>query len=348
MEVGIRDQILGNSLFFPFKLLVDRKIGYLKISENTLKKSSFLDSRIKDTDGKLICINSSDADNLLKKLNIFKKTDLIHIFHISHVGSTFLSKLLESISGIKVLREPNILRNFVREYHNLINHSSKYEKNELDSLLCGVIKSFLCGKESKVLIKHSSHNLNLPLRNLQIENINQKEILLYTSLQNFLSHAISSEGLRADAEQNANFRLNQFNSMCYSNSFKLDELRYLQIVSIVWMLELSKIITRKESNNNSLLINFDHEFTENKKEETVTSIVKYILDNNSKSLEEILNSRYWFINPKNEKNFSFNNRAKIIRSNWLSATREIEITIDWVKNISCDEPFFLPLLKYIE
>ncbi|MDC0443310.1 hypothetical protein OAM47_04035 [Gammaproteobacteria bacterium] len=343
----IRDKIIGNPLYFPFKLFLDRRIGYIKISENTFKQSSFLDNRIVGSDRQLIFLDALDFDIQLKKLTIQKQTDLIHIFHISHVGSTFVSKLLESTSEIKVLREPNILRNFIREYSNLSNFSTEYKKYELDSMLCGVIKSFLCGKESKVLIKHSSHNLNLPLRNMHIENINQKEILLFTSLKNFLSHSITSEGMRSDVAQSSSFRLDQFNKICYSNFFKLDDLDYLQVVSIIWMLELAKILARKQSNKNALLINFDDGFTDNNKEETINNIVKFTLDNDFQNFQSIINSSDWFINPKNGREYSFKTRADIIKSNKLSASTEIKRVSSWVENISNEEPFFLPLLKFI-
>ncbi|MDA8543971.1 hypothetical protein N9K79_02115 [Gammaproteobacteria bacterium] len=343
----MKKELITDPSYFPFELSSDRRIGFLKIASDTFKKSSFLDKRIVVPDRQLIYEDASELEKKLKDLKCSEKKDLIHIFHISHVGSTFISKLLESINELKVLREPNILKNFIREYYNLSNTSSEYKKNELDSMLHGILNIFLLGRESKVLIKHMSHNLYLPLRNIHLENISQKEILLYTNLQNFLYHSISSEGLKRDALTNASFRLDQLNNLCFSNSFKIDDLEYLEIVSIIWIVEFAKIYYRKLSKENALMLNFDNEFSENKKEETMEKIVKYIFDGDLHNFQTIMSSQYWHINPKNGDEYSFQARDKAIRSNKFTKITEVERVCNWVESICKEEPYLLPLLRYI-
>lgn len=343
----MKKELITDPSYFPFELSSDKRIGFLKISSGTFKRSPFLDKRIVVPDSQLIYEDASEIEKKLKYIKISEKKDLIHIFHISHVGSTFISKLLESINELKVLREPNILKNFIREYHNLGRASSEYKKYELDSILHGILNLFLRGSESKVLIKHMSHNLNLPLRNVHLENISQKEILLYTSLRNFLYHSISSEGLKRDALTNASFRLAQLNNLCFSNSFKIDDLEYLEIISIIWMVEFAKIYYRKLSKENVLLINFDNEFSENKKEETIKKILKYIFDDDLHHFQAIMSSHYWYINPKNGEEYSFQTRQKIIRNNKFSKISEVEQACNWAFSICKEEPYLLPLIRYI-
>ena len=341
------NEILSDSLYFPFQLLADRRIGYLRISEDTFNRSPFLDRRIQGADKKMFSLSALAVDNQLKELKISTKKDLIHIFHISHVGSTLVSRLLESLDETKVLREPNILRDLTQEFSKVIRFSSEYKKFELDSLLSGILKSFLFGKESKVVIKHTSSNLSLPLGHNHMENIEQKEILLYTGLQNFLLHSVTSIGLKGDAEGSAQNRLNQLNKICFSNFFKLDDLQYLEMVSLIWMVEFSKLLARKASNENALLINFDDDFQENKKEETAKKILKLIYGNFN-SLEKTMHSKNWYINAKNGKEYSFKTRQDNIKKNKLSNIEEIERTLGWVEGICKEEPYLLPLLNYIK
>ncbi len=341
-------EILSDPLYFPFKLLVGQRIGYLKISKDTYERSSFLDRRIQGADKKMFSLSALAVDNQLKELKFNTKKDLIHIFHISHVGSTFISRLLESLDEIKVLREPNILRDLTREFSKAITLSSEYKKYELDSILSGILKSFLCGKEFKVVIKHTSSNLSLPIGHNHIENIEQKEILLYTNLESFLSHSVTSIGLKADAEGSAQTRLNQLNKICFSNFFKLNDLQYLEMVSLIWMVECSKMLARRASNKNTLFINFDDEFTENKKKETITKIIKYIFDDNHNNLDRIMRSKDWYINPKNGEEFSFKIRQGRIKKNRLSYEKEIEAVLGWVERICKEEPYLMPLLNYIK
>ena len=343
----MKDKLITDPSFFPFELSSDKRIGFLKISSDTFKESSFLDKRIVVPDRHLIYEDALVLEKFLNNLKISPSKELIHIFHISHVGSTFVSKLLESINSLKVLREPNILRNFIREYHKLFTAPSEYKKHELDSILHGILNLFLRGKESKVLIKHTSHNLNLPLRNIYLGKINQKEILLYTSLENFLYHSIGSEGLRRDALSNASFRLDQLNNLCFSNSFRMEDLEYLQIVSIIWIVEFIKILSRKLSKEHTLLINFDDEFSENNKEETVERILKYVFDGDISYFQTVMDSPYWHINPKNGNKYSFKTRESVMLSNKLSKLTEVEKVCKWVGSICKEEPYLLPLVEYL-
>jgi hypothetical protein len=342
------NELLSDPLYFPFQLICDRQIGYLKISEDTFKKSSFLDRRIFGVEGEMIFLSASEVERQLRELTINTTKDLIHIFHISHVGSTFISKLLESLNEVKVLREPNILRDFTREYSKVIKSSSEYKKHELDSILFGILKSFTHGRESKVVIKHTSSNLGLPIGHNHIENIVQKEILLYTDLKNFLSHAITSNGLRSDAEGNARIRLNYLNKICFSNFFNLDDLKFLQIVSLIWMVEFSKILARKASNKNALLINFDYDFKENQKKETLTKIIGYIFNGNFNNLDEMMHLQDWNINPKNGEEFCFEVREDAIKRNKISSKKEIEKVSNWVMRICKEETYLMPLLNHIK
>lgn len=342
------NNIISNPLYLPFELFADKRVGYLKVSDDTYEQSIFLDSRIKGAMDQMICFSSEEVDDFLRELKINQDKSLVNIFHISHVGSTFLSKLLGSLDEIKVLREPNILKNFTREYFKLKNASSEYKKYELNSLLQGIIKSFLCGSEPKVLIKHTSSNLNLPLSGVNLGHISQKEILLFTSLQSFISHSITSAALSEDAKENASFRLDQLNKICFSNSFDLSDLEYLKIVSLTWMVELLKIIARKSSNKSALLINFDECFTDVNKEQTMTNILSYIFDGDLSKLQSIMNLKHWNVNSKNGTEFSFNTRKDTIKINKLSAINDIERALNWVENLCHEEPLLLPLLRYIK
>ncbi|MDA9020787.1 hypothetical protein N9H97_00815 [Gammaproteobacteria bacterium] len=340
-------ELLNDPLYFPFQLIRGQKISYLRISEDTFIKSPFLDTRIlQGGDRKFLYANSMEVANNLKEVKVESKKRLIHIFHISHVGSTFVAKLLESSNDTKVLREPNILRDLTREYSEMNQFSSEYKKSELDLLLNGILKSFLSGDRSKVILKHTSGNLSLPIACKTIDNIGQKEILLFTDLESFLSHSIASDGLRSDAETNAKTRLRYFNDICLSNHLNLSNLKLIEKVSLIWMVEFSRMLSRKISNADALLINFDSDFQEKNKEETIRKIVQ-LIDDDISDIDRIMSRRDWNINPKNGKEFSFRDREDAIMKNYLSSKIEINETVNWVEGICKQEPYLMPLINYI-
>lgn len=334
-------------LNFPFKLLNNKKIGYVRISENTFIKSSFLDSRIQGIDEKIFAFDSTSVANELSKQKIASKKNLVHIFHISHVGSTLIAKLLECVEEVKVLREPNILRDFTTEYLKIKKLTSKYLKHELDELLNMILKSFVAGDNSKLVIKHTSSNLSLPIGHDFIEHLNHKEIYLYTNLKNFLSYAISSEGLQADVSWSEEVRLNAFNNLCLSNHFSLPKLGLLEKASIIWMLELSKIVSRNRTNK-GLMVNFDNSFDLSSRAASIAKIIKFIFDEELINYDSILSSKFWEINPKNSEKFNFLTRTNIIRKNYQSSRFEIDSAVKWVEIICKQEPYLSSLLEYIE
>lgn len=347
MTVLHSNKILIDPQYFPLKLLDGQRIGYTKIAEDTFLKSPFLDSRIYGTDGKIFSISYSDVIAVLATKAVNTPKELIHLFHISHVGSTFISKLLECIENIKVLREPKILRDFVTEYSEIKKFASEYTKAELDQLLHIMLKTFSVGDDSKILIKQTSSNLSLPIGFNRIENINQKEIYLYTNLKNFLSHAISSDGLQTDSKMFIKNRLNLLNNLCLSNHLNLSDLGLLEKVSVIWMLELSKILSRSSSKQ-SLSINFDESFCANKREQSIKKIIEFIFDGELIDFDKIMNADAWQINSKNLQRFNFSKRAEMITQNYQSSKSEIDKVIMWVENLCKQEPYLMSLLQYIK
>ena len=97
-----------------------------------------------------------------------------------------------------------------------------------------------------------------------------------------LSLSVASGGLRFDAESNAKTRLRYFNDICLSNCLDLSNQKLIEKVSLIWMVEFSRMLSRKISNANALLINFDSDFKEQNKEETTRKIIRYIEKTNNK------------------------------------------------------------------
>jgi len=112
------------------------------------------------------------------------------------------------------------------------------------------------------------------------------------------------------------------------------------------MVEFSRMLSRKISNANALLINFNSDFKEQNKEETTRKIIRYI-DDDISNIDEIMSIRDWNINPKNGKEFSFRDREDAIIKNYLSSKIEISETVNWVEGICKEEPYLMPLINYI-
>ena len=127
----------------------------------------------------------------------------------------------------------------------------------------------------------------------------------------------------------------------------LSDLGLLEKVSVIWMLELSKILSRSSSKQ-SLSINFDESFCANKREQSIKKIIEFIFDGELIDFDKIMNADAWQINSKNLQRFNFSKRAEMITQNYQSSKSEIDKVIMWVENLCKQEPYLMSLLQYIK
>jgi hypothetical protein len=90
----------------------------LDLSETDFRAASFLDERLLAKDPRRSWIASAEAAGLAANLD--RESDFI--FHIGHVGSTLLSRLLGASERVFALREPAILRTLARRESMLATH----------------------------------------------------------------------------------------------------------------------------------------------------------------------------------------------------------------------------------
>jgi hypothetical protein len=105
----------------PFPLDFDEaaaRLLCLDLTETDFRAASFLDERLLARDLGRSWMESAEAARLAASLD--RQSDFI--FHIGHVGSTLLSRLLGSSQRVFALREPAILRTLARRESMLATH----------------------------------------------------------------------------------------------------------------------------------------------------------------------------------------------------------------------------------
>ena len=87
-------------------------VRLVAMDRDSYRAASFLDDRLmqQPVDAQIIAwpdVESAVAGEI--------RTDARWIFHIGHVGSTLVSRLLGEIAGVLAVREPRLLRDLARE-----------------------------------------------------------------------------------------------------------------------------------------------------------------------------------------------------------------------------------------
>ena len=107
-----------SSLPSPFPFDFDEagdRLSFIRLSEAEFRAASFLDERLIAGSGTATWIATVKAEGLAANLDV--ESDFI--FHIGHVGSTLVSRLLGASDRVFALREPAILRTLAKREASL-------------------------------------------------------------------------------------------------------------------------------------------------------------------------------------------------------------------------------------
>jgi hypothetical protein len=133
------DGLAGDPRWFPFLLdLGSDTLLLVATDEAALRAASFLDQRslAPDAERRQVPWQAAAA-----ALGAGARRDANYIFHIGHVGSTLLSRLLGELPSVLALREPLLLRTFA-EALTQGRWPAEEEERRLDALAALVSRSF--------------------------------------------------------------------------------------------------------------------------------------------------------------------------------------------------------------
>ena len=339
------NEILSNPHWMPSSLSFE-EMFFEEISKHTLKQSSFLDQRAVGKTGKSIKV---PIRHLLDKCHAMEASGSIsHIFHISHVGSTFIARLYDEFFSATVYREPTVFKGLAflcRETKNGVTPFSPEELSRLYELLC---KLMMRGNKATI-IKHSSQNLIIPDFNVATGVRPKSVLFVYTSLKNFLCHGLASLGVQSDAANGADARIKFFNSVSTLDTVALGQMNKIQLISLIWVAEMTKIIARFDEERNDQLFDFDIVMSSKTKGE-ITEILSNAFDIPilKSQIANIETSPIWEKNSKGLSEGGYDVRRQKITHAEVSEKDQIVAGMNWVINLCDQNIMFKPLLQYIE
>jgi hypothetical protein len=172
------------------------RLGWLVLSEDDYREASFLDERLLAAHGPIAWSAWRDlwapADR--------HRASCDYIFHIGHVGSTLLSRLLGASARVFGVREPKILRDLAPQ------------RSDLEARL-GLILPLLCRTwrpEQRTLIKATSF-VNVIAAPLMAAAPQSRALLMFSAPQIHMAGLLAGEGSQRDLLAMAPVRLARLN-----------------------------------------------------------------------------------------------------------------------------------------
>ena len=335
--------LLSDPLWVPYSLQGEGVV-FREITKDTYKNSVFLDSRSQNLTGRQVVI---PMNTLLSIQTPALETLGRHIFHISHVGSTFAATLLDRLPEVTVLREPQILRELAALSHGIRDGGSLLNLTRLKGLLHFTLTRLTQSGSHELVIKNTSGNLTIAPLILSAYDSPPKSIGLYTSLRHFIAHGISSNGLKSDAVGNVSKRIGFLNRLADYEMMHASSLNPLQIFSITWMAEMMRLVSVAQSSPDFLMIHFDA-MAGNKRLLTESVMRQFYPDCSEETIESLIASDVWDKNAKHKDAFSFKDRQDKIDSNAAQYHKEIASCLTWANRYCADNLALRGLLMHME
>src|ERR1700733_7581413 len=113
MITAVQGSLTSSPELFPHSLDSNgERIAFIRLTRSDYQKASFLDARILTPGTTLQLISWQEVAAAVKSANLEERCGFI--FHIGHVGSTLLARLMGAHPSAFVLREPQLLRDFAQ------------------------------------------------------------------------------------------------------------------------------------------------------------------------------------------------------------------------------------------
>ncbi len=233
--------------FFP--VAFDPRTGsvaFIRLGEPEYRRASFLDGRLLAARPAIQTFAWAEVASATLMAGLAERTDFI--FHIGHVGSTLVSRLLGRHPAIFALREPEILRTIA-----LMPPGGEREER-IGVLLRLLSRTF--DPRSRALIKATSFVSELA-PNFLTRPSAPKALLMMAAPGSYLATILGAEHSPAEARALAPQRLSRINRRLGAE-WRLDRMSLGEMVAMSWACETSALVAAVEAAPaRALVVDFD-------------------------------------------------------------------------------------------
>ena len=218
--MSLRNALHASPQLFPFG--IDERgetVHLLGLSELEYERASFLDSRLLTSSTRIASVSWSEFGEAAADLPL----RCHFVFHISHTGSTLLSRLLAACSPSFSLREPAILRLFAE--------GQFYDR--IDTFLGLWSRTFR--SDQTAVIKATSFVNEIAIDLMQ-RVASSRAVLIYIPLSSFLPALL--DGAMVDIDRQASSRWRRLTRRGLLTSCSLESLSPGERVAMSWLAEM--------------------------------------------------------------------------------------------------------------
>jgi len=229
-------------------------VSLIRLTEADYAKASFLDGRILGPGVMSRAAAFPEIARAVEEGGLAERADFI--FHIGHVGSTLLGRLLGRHPALLSLREPDILRTLARIRAEPEALPRPWSADDFETHLATFLKlwSRSFRPKQRVLIKATSFASELAAEILRRPS-QPKAIFMFVSPENYLATILGAEHSPKEAQMLADFRGKRLQNRIGSALHPITSIGAL--VAMSWASEMCALAAARDSSDRILWLDFD-------------------------------------------------------------------------------------------
>ena len=230
--------IAASPRWFPHLLdPVHDRVLLVEKSEAEYRAASFLDDRslIQERPRHIVEWRSLDA-----AAEAAHRQDVQYIFHIGHVGSTLVSRLLGEIPAFFALREPQILRTFAEMLAERGRCETCWDPESIPSRAAtlATLLSRTFTPQQRALVKATSFTSEIAP---DLVPPGSRALLLYSRADRYVENILAGDNSRQEVRMTAATRLTRLHRRTGADRWKLWTLSEGELVAMSWATEMTSL-----------------------------------------------------------------------------------------------------------
>jgi len=219
--------------WFPFSLdLASDTLLFVRLDERELRAASFLDQRALGGATARRQVAWAEAAAAVAP---DARRDLQYIFHIGHVGSTLLSRLLGESPSVLGVREPLLLRNFAETM--AAGRWGEAETADRLSVLTALL-SRTFGADQRALVKATSFTSEIADR---LVPAGSRALFLHVGARTYIETILGGDASRQELAVLTPGRVARLAARCPGLVLNLERLTEAQKAMIAWACEMTSL-----------------------------------------------------------------------------------------------------------
>jgi hypothetical protein len=255
---GIQESLARSPQMFPHLLDPHSdSVSFVDLTRAEYEKASFLDGRILTPQTLIRTLPWRNVAEAVESAGLKERCGLI--FHIGHVGSTLLSRLIGAHPGAFALREPGILRTFAQITSEPAGTPAAWNGDDVERRLSSMLKLFSRTFDGGQLAVIKATSFVSELAEALLARASRpRAVLMYVSPESYIATILGGPNSREEAKILAPSRLRRLHKRVGREAWSAAPLSEGERLALAWVCEMLGLAAAAGSaGERAARVNFD-------------------------------------------------------------------------------------------